>query len=177
MHAFWFDCVEFDEFLRFYTQCKPAPLRSPIHYTKQATRWIYSVVKKTLLLNGPLEAAPKWNFENIKLLAIDNLAASANPVIKIILKLRCNITEGLWGDLHTCADSLSVVIISAARQLYETGLVHYQTKCLAGDLEKVFISGLPSKESILSTGCDVEALEVQMAEARRRKHALILNQT
>lgn len=81
-----------------------------------------------------LHLAAKWEFENIKLLAIDNLTAHAAPIDKIILGKRYGITEWLpsaYKAVCTRADPLTVeegmklgiedtVRISAARQAYGT---------------------------------------------------------
>lgn len=46
-----------------------------------------------------LDAAPEWDFESIKLLAIGNLAAFANPIVKITLGRRYNI-NGFRGPMR-----------------------------------------------------------------------------
>lgn len=59
-----------------------------------------------------LDAAPEWDFESIKLLAIGNLAAFANPIVKITLGRRYNITKWLprtYEAICTRADSLNLV--------------------------------------------------------------------
>ncbi|KZP15385.1 hypothetical protein FIBSPDRAFT_867315 [Athelia psychrophila] len=161
------NCADFDEFLAILY---PTDFRQP---TKKTTPQWTSI----------LHLAAKWGFENIKLLAIDNLTANASPVDKIVLGRRYGITDWLPGAYEavcTRADPLTVeegmklgvedvVRISAARQVYGTGKARHEAKYLAGDLGEIFNLGTPSERSSLSVDGEedaIRALEDQVAEAR-----------
>ncbi|KZP04100.1 hypothetical protein FIBSPDRAFT_767951, partial [Athelia psychrophila] len=86
--------------------------------------------KTTAQWTSILHLAAKWGFESIQLLAIDNLAASAIPVDKIVLGRRYGISDWLPGAYEAVcsrADPLTIeegmklgmedaIRISAARQ-------------------------------------------------------------
>ncbi|KZP24179.1 hypothetical protein FIBSPDRAFT_674445, partial [Athelia psychrophila] len=107
-------CADFDDFLAILY---PTDFRRPPK--KTTSQW-----------TSILHLSAKWDFENIKLLAIDNLTTSADPVDKIVLGRRYVITEWLAGAYEavcTRADPLTLeegmklgvedtVRISAARQ-------------------------------------------------------------
>ncbi|KZP25637.1 hypothetical protein FIBSPDRAFT_667694, partial [Athelia psychrophila] len=108
------NCSDFDEFL---TILYPSDFRRPAE--KATAQW-----------TSILHLAAKWGFENIQLLAIDNLTASAIPVDKIVLGRRYGISDWLPGAYEavcTRADPLTIeegvklgmedaIRISAARQ-------------------------------------------------------------
>ncbi|KZP11865.1 hypothetical protein FIBSPDRAFT_870886 [Athelia psychrophila] len=161
-------CVDFDEFLAILY---PTNFRQP---TKKTTAQWTSI----------LHLAAKWDFENIKLLAIDSLAANAIPIDKIVLGRRYGITEWLVGAYEavcTRADPLTVeegmklgvedvVRISAARQVYGTSKARHESKYLAGDLGEIFRLEQPSRGRPTSTDGKeedaIEVLEARVAEAR-----------
>ncbi|KAF7981392.1 hypothetical protein HWV62_33887 [Athelia sp. TMB] len=135
-------CSDFDEFLAILY---PENFRRPTE--KTTPQW-----------TSILHLAAKWEFESIKLLAIDNLTANAVPVDKIVLGRRYGIVEWLPGAYQavcTREDSLTlqegmklgvedVIKISAARQAYGCGKSRFETKYLSQDLGDIF--GLdPSK--------------------------------
>ncbi|KZP04075.1 hypothetical protein FIBSPDRAFT_767980, partial [Athelia psychrophila] len=107
-------CADFDEFLAILY---PTNFRRPTE--KTTAQW-----------TSILHLAAKWGFENIKLLAIDNLTANATPIDKIVLGRRYGITEWLPGayeavcirvDPLTLEEGMKLgvedtVRISAARQ-------------------------------------------------------------
>ncbi|KZP11845.1 hypothetical protein FIBSPDRAFT_799817, partial [Athelia psychrophila] len=107
-------CADFDEFLAILY---PTDFRRPSE--KTTAQW-----------TSILHLAAKWGFENIKLLATDNLTANATPIDKIVLGRRYGIIDWLSGAYEavcTRADPLTVeegmklgvedtVKISAARQ-------------------------------------------------------------
>ncbi|KZP15366.1 hypothetical protein FIBSPDRAFT_750398 [Athelia psychrophila] len=129
-------CADFDEFLAILY---PTDFRRPA--MKTTAQWI-----------AILHLAAKWDFANIKLLAIDNLTDNATPIDKIVLGRRYGITDWLPGAYEaacTRADPLTLkegmrlgvedtVRISAARQVYGTCKARYETECLAGDLGDIF---------------------------------------
>ncbi|KZP11859.1 hypothetical protein FIBSPDRAFT_799853 [Athelia psychrophila] len=156
-------CADFDEFLAILY---PTNFRRPME--KTATQW-----------TSILHLAAKWGFENIKLLAIDNLAANVNPVDKIVLGRQYGIAEWLpaaYQTVCTRADPLTMeegvklgvedtVKISAARQLYGIGKARYDVKHLSGDLAEIFRLEMPA-ESVLSGEEDaIKVLEPQPPEA------------
>lgn len=60
-----------------------------------------------------------------------------------------------------------IVRISAARQLYGSGKVHYETKLLAGDIGEIFELANPSGEDGASEDDDIiKALKSKVAKAR-----------
>ncbi|KAF7970474.1 hypothetical protein HWV62_23889 [Athelia sp. TMB] len=135
-------CSDFDEFLAILY---PENFRRPTE--KTTPQW-----------TSILHLAAKWEFESIKLLAIDNLTANAVPVDKIVLGRRYGIIEWLpeaYQAVCTREDSLTlqegmklgvqdVIKISAARQAYGCGKSRFETKYLSEDLGDIF--GLdPSK--------------------------------
>ncbi|KZP04737.1 hypothetical protein FIBSPDRAFT_711588, partial [Athelia psychrophila] len=73
------NCADFDEFLAILY---PIDFRRPP--SKTMAQW-----------TSILHLAANWGFENIKLLAIDKLAGSANPVDKIVLGRRYGIIDWL----------------------------------------------------------------------------------
>ncbi|KZP20415.1 hypothetical protein FIBSPDRAFT_1022597 [Athelia psychrophila] len=141
-------CADFDELLAILY---PTDFRQP---TKKTTPQWTSI----------LHLAAKWGFENIKLLAIDNLTANAIPIDKIVLGRRYGIMDWLPGAYEavcTRADPLTVeegmklgvedaVRISAARQVYGTGTARYESQYLAGDLGEIFRLEQPSGEGTTS---------------------------
>ncbi|KZP04645.1 hypothetical protein FIBSPDRAFT_878285 [Athelia psychrophila] len=137
-------CSDFDEFLAILY---PTDFRRPTQ--KTTAQW-----------TSVLHLAAKWGFESIQLLAIDNLAATAIPVDKIVLGRRYGISDWLPGAYEavcTRADPLTVeegmklgvediVRISAARQVYGCSKARYETKHLAEDLGEIFRLERPSEE-------------------------------
>lgn len=101
--------------------------------------------KTTAQWTSILHLAVKLSFENIKLLAIDNLTAHAIPIDKIVHGKRYGITEWLhsaYEVICTRADPLTVeegmklgiedtVRISAARQVYGTSKKRYEVMYLS----------------------------------------------
>ncbi|KZP24186.1 hypothetical protein FIBSPDRAFT_678239, partial [Athelia psychrophila] len=75
------NCADFDEFLAILY---PTDFRRPAK--KTTAQWI-----------AVLHLAAEWDFANIKLLAIDNLTATATPIDKIVLGRRYGITDWLPG--------------------------------------------------------------------------------
>lgn len=139
--------------------------------------------KTTAQWTSILHLAAKWNFENIKLLAIDNLTAHAAPIDKIVLGKRYGITEWLpsaYETVCTRADPLTVeegmklgiedtVRISAARQVYGTSSKHHEVKYLAGDLEEIFGLGKSEDDSVATKREEeaIELLEAKVADAQK----------
>lgn len=128
-----------------------------------------------------MHLAAKWEFENIRLLAVDNLTAHALPVDKIVLGRRYGITDWLAGAYEavcTRADPLTmdegiqlgvedVVRISAARQLYGTSKALHEAKYLVGDLREIFglDKGIIDDEDGEKAGLKI--LEEQVADAQK----------
>ncbi|KZP15377.1 hypothetical protein FIBSPDRAFT_684963, partial [Athelia psychrophila] len=124
------NCADFDEFLTIlYPTGKPREYRVMIDWFLSLTEQ-ETCTATTAQWTSILHLAVKWGFKKIKLLAIDNLTASANPVDKIVLGLRYGITDWLptaYEAVCTRADPLTLeegmklgvedtVRISAARQ-------------------------------------------------------------
>jgi len=160
-------CADFDEFLAILY---PTDFRRPKE--KTTAQW-----------TSILHLSAKWAFENIQLLAIDNLTAHATPIDKIVLGRRYGITEWLAGAYEavcTRADPLTLeegmklgvedtVRVSAARQLYGTGAARYDAKYLTGDLGEIFRLEQLSDGGPTSVDREeemIKALEAQIAEAR-----------
>ncbi|KZP19789.1 hypothetical protein FIBSPDRAFT_862273 [Athelia psychrophila] len=137
-------CSDFNEFLAILY---PADFRRPTQ--KTTAQW-----------TSVLHLAAKWGFESIRLLAIDNLAATAIPVDKIVLGRRYGISDWLPGAYETVCtrvDSLTVeegmklgvediIRIAAARQAYGCGKARYETRHLSEDVGDIFGLEKPLKE-------------------------------
>jgi len=99
-----------------------------------------------------LDLAARWNFQTIRLLAIERLARMDSPIDKIVLGRRHGITEWLpdayeavckrQGPLtHEEGIRLGmedVIKISAVRQAYGFGTPRYDPRLLSVDLPKLF---------------------------------------
>ncbi|KZP17930.1 hypothetical protein FIBSPDRAFT_864292 [Athelia psychrophila] len=154
-------CSDFDEFLAILYPtdfCRPTE--------KTTAQW-----------TSVLHLAAKWGFESIQLLAIDNLAATAIPVDKIVLGRRYGISDWLAGAYEavcTRADPLTVeegmklgvediIRISAARQAYGCGKARYETRHLSDDLGDIF--GLEKPFEEVSVGyADIEDDAIKILE-------------
>ncbi|KZP19786.1 hypothetical protein FIBSPDRAFT_862262 [Athelia psychrophila] len=154
-------CSDFDEFLAILY---PTDFRRPTQ--KTTAQW-----------TSVLHLAAKWGFESVQLLAIDNLAATAIPVDKIVLGRRYGISDWLAGAYEavcTRADPLTVeegmklgvediIKISAARQVYGCGKARYETRHLTEDLGDIF--GLERPFEAASVGCpDIEDNAINILE-------------
>ncbi|KZP05987.1 hypothetical protein FIBSPDRAFT_966826 [Athelia psychrophila] len=152
-------CSDFDEFLAILY---PTDFRRPPQ-------------KTTVQWTSVLHLAAKWGFENIQLLAIDKLTATAIPVDKIILGRRYGISDWLPGAYEavcTRADPLTVeegmklgvedtVKISAARQVYGYAKARCGTKLLSEDLGDIFKLEKPFEGvSVGSTDIEDNAINI-----------------
>lgn len=135
-----------------------------------------------------LHLAEKWGFENITLLAIDNLIVHATPIDKIVLSRRHGITNWLpaaYEAVCTRADPLTLeegmklgmedaMRISAARQLYGTGRASHDAKYLSGDLGQIFELVRPldgNAEVEDGTEIAVKDMEQQVTDAQNKQLA------
>lgn len=142
-----------------------------------------STKKTTTQWSSILHLAEKWGFENLTLLAIDNLIVHASPIDKIVLGRRYGIKEWLpaaFEAVCTRADPLTVeegtklgmedtVRIAAARQLYGTGKARHHTEYLSGDLGQIFELVRPldgSAEVDDGTEVNLKVSEEQFADAQ-----------
>ncbi|KZP04093.1 hypothetical protein FIBSPDRAFT_968425 [Athelia psychrophila] len=168
------NCSDFDEFL---TILYPTDFRRPAE--KTTAQW-----------TSILHLAAKWGFKSIQLLAIDNLAASATPVDKIVLGRRYGISDWLPGAYEavcTRADPLTVeegvklgmedaIRISAARQVYGCAKARYETKHLLEDLGDIFGLEMPAEEvgcgSVDAEENDIKDLEDQIVTVQAEFVAL-----
>ncbi|KZP24013.1 hypothetical protein FIBSPDRAFT_951603 [Athelia psychrophila] len=152
-------CGDFDEFLAILY---PTDFRRPA--AKTTAQW-----------TSILHLAAKWGFESIQLLAIDNLAATAIPVDKIVLGRRYGISDWLPGAYEavcTHSDPLTVeegmklgvedvIRISAARQVYGCAKARYETKHLSEDLGDIFGWAKPAAEgSVGSADIEENAIKI-----------------
>jgi len=167
---------DFDEFLAILY---PTDFRKPAE--KSTPQW-----------TSILHLAAKWEFESIKLLAIDNLAAHALPVDKIVLGRRYGIhawLPGAYESVCTREDPLTVeegivlgvedvIKISAARQVYGYAKSRFEGKHFAQDLSEIF--GLGGSAGAQSPGPadateeeeDIRTLEREVTAAQEALAAL-----
>lgn len=145
------------------------------------------IQKTTAQWTSILHLAAKWEFENIKLLAIDNLTTHAAPIDKIVLGRRYGITEWLpsaYEAVCTRADPLTLeegmklgiedtVRISTARQVYGISSKRYEVKYLAGDLGEIFGLGKPEDNGIVTENEEdaIKVLETKIAQAQNKYQA------
>lgn len=147
--------------------------------------------KTTAQWTSILHLAAKWGFENIKLLAIDNLTAHATSIDKIVLGRRYDITYWLPAayeavcmreDPLTIEEGMKlgikdIVKISAARQVYGTSTARYATKHLGGDIADIFGLGHPAAGDLASRIDEEDAikdLQRQIDEADKAEKELDL---
>ncbi|KAF7981376.1 hypothetical protein HWV62_33855 [Athelia sp. TMB] len=136
-------CTDFDEFLAIL----------------YPTDFLHPAVKSTEQWMSMLHLSAKWDFESIKLLAIDRLTARAAPIDKIVLGRRYDIDEWLPGAYEAVclrSDPLTVeegmklgvedtVRISAAREVYGCAKPHHDKVSLSRDLKGIFGLQKPSE--------------------------------
>lgn len=156
-------------------------LMMPISDFRQPTQ------KTTDQWSSILHLAEKWGFENITLLAIDNLIVHATPIDKIVLGRRHGLTNWLpaaYEAVCTRADPLTVeegtklgmedaMKISAARELYGTGKACHDAKYLSGDLGQIFELVRPlDGNAEVEDGMEITVKELEEQFVHAKNHYL-----
>jgi len=126
-----------------------------------------------------LDLAAKWNFQSIKLLAIEHITEIGSSIDKIVIGRRHGVIEWLgeaYEAVCTRKEPLTqqegirlgvenVVRISAVRQVYGLGVPRYEPVLLSSDLSKIF--GLDKMQQELhGTSDDDGDVEVKRDDAR-----------
>ncbi|KAF7973580.1 hypothetical protein HWV62_14862 [Athelia sp. TMB] len=165
-------CADFDEFLAILY---PVDFRRPTE--KTTPQW-----------TSILHLSAKWEFESIKLLAIDNLTANAVPVDKIVLGRRYGISEWLPGAYEAVCkreDPLTVeegmklgvediIKISAARQAYGYAKSRFEPRHLSQDLGDIFrLEKSFEAQSVGATDLEDEAIKSLEDEVSDAKAAFL----